>query len=88
MNVVNASQTVSLLKLHALIFGVFTMPYAFMDFEKHFGTSSSNVLYFSTVVHTSVGFGDITPKTAEAKGLVTMHMLLSFAATLLVLERI
>ena len=88
MNIVNTSQTLSLLKLHSLIFIVFTTLYAVMDFQKHFGSSSTNALYFSASVHTSVGFGDIVPKTNEAKLIVTVHMLVSFAATLLILERI
>jgi len=88
MNIVNTSQTLSLLKLHSLIFIVFTTLYAVMDFQTHFGSSSTNALYFSASVHTSVGFGDIVPKTNEAKLIVTVHMLVSFAATLLILERI
>ena len=55
------------------------------------GTSDaapSNVLYFSTSIHTGVGAGDIVPITGEGKAVVTLHMLLSFIATLLVLQRI
>jgi hypothetical protein len=87
-NAVNTSQTLSLIKLHAVIFLVFTLIYAVIDFQKHFHTSPANIVYFSTTVHTSVGFGDITPKTHLGKAIVSLHMLLSFVATLLVLERI
>lgn len=87
-NAVDTSQTLSLIKLHAMIFLVFTMVYMVIDFEKHFGTNPANVVYFSTTVHTTVGFGDITPQTALGKTVVSLHMILSFVATLLVLERI
>lgn len=88
MNVINTSQTLSLIKLHAMVFAAFAAVYVFMDFEKHFHTSADNVLYFAATVHTSVGFGDIVPRTREAKMIVTLHMLASFMATLLVLERL
>jgi hypothetical protein len=84
MDVVNTSQTLSLIKLHAAIFLAFSL----IDFQRHFRTDPKDVLYFSATVHTSVGFGDIVPKTPLAKAIVTMHMLLSFAATLLILERV
>ena len=88
MDVVNTSQTLSLIKLHAAIFLAFTLIYSLLDFQRHFRTDPKDVLYFSATVHTSVGFGDIVPKTPLAKAIVTMHMLLSFAATLLILERV
>ena len=88
VNAIDASQTLSLIKLHAFIFAGFTAIYSLMDFERHFGTNVDNAVYFSATVHTSFGFGDVTPKTREAKMIVTMHMLASFVATLLVLERL
>jgi len=88
MNVVNTSQTISLLELHAFIFVAFTTVYVVMDFKRHFDAAPSNVLYFSTSIHTGVGAGDIVPITGEGKAVVTLHMLLSFIATLLVLQRI
>jgi len=88
MNAINTSQTWSLIKLHAVIFSIFTLIYSLVDFRKHFGADPKDVLYFSTTVHSTVGFGDITPKTPTAKTLVTMHMVLSFVATLLILEQV
>jgi uncharacterized membrane protein len=87
-NAIDTSQTWSLIKLHAVIFTIFTALYWLMDFKKHFGTDPKDILYFSATVHSTVGFGDITPKTQAAKTVVTLHMVLSFIATLLVLEQV
>ena len=60
-----------------VIFLGFLITYTAIDMKKHFGTENTlvNGLYFTTTVHTTVGFGDITAKTPLAKMVVTAHML-------------
>lgn len=76
-----------LIRIHIIIFMVFTFFYARMDLKTHFDTNQQNFAYLSTVVHTGLGFGDITPKTHTAKMLVTVHAITSFLSTLLVISR-
>ncbi|CAM9262949.1 unnamed protein product, partial [Hapterophycus canaliculatus] len=49
------------------------------DDEKHFGFASVvDAYYFSTVTSSSVGFGDILPKSNRAKLLTMAHILAMF----------
>jgi hypothetical protein len=41
-------------------------------------------LYFATVTQASLGFGDITPKTQQARLLTTIHCLLGWMPFMLV----
>lgn len=86
----NSPATVALVKVHFVIFILFTSLYYYVDFPTNFecdrDTSSSfSPIYFSAVVHTSLGFGDCGPKTALGRRIVTAHTLISFMSTLLVL---
>lgn len=78
---------------HALVFGAFFGVYMVMPggFEKHFNvpTNSENrkmsvadVIYYTTVVHSTAGFGDIYPLTNYARAAVSLHLGLAFMATL------
>jgi hypothetical protein len=60
-----------------VIFLGFAITYMTIDMKKHFDTENTlvNGLYFTTTVHTTVGYGDITAKTPLAKMIVTAHML-------------
>jgi hypothetical protein len=49
--------------------------------------SPVGALYFSLVTTTTVGYGDITPNTEFAAGLVTSHLVFGILLTLLVLAR-
>lgn len=49
------------------------------DGRKHFGFESAfDAYYFSTVTSSSVGYGDVLPKTREAKFLTMMHIMCMF----------
>lgn len=70
---------------NAAILLLFAGIYWMLGMDQHFGTSgagASDALYFATVAHTSVGFGDIVPKTRTAKTLVSLHVLAVWAVTL------
>ena len=43
------------------------------------GHSWTDVLYFTTMTHSSIGYGDIYPLTPRARALTTIHAMLSFA---------
>lgn len=82
--------TIQLLRIHFLIFFIFTTLYYSVGFERHFvcdrdTASPFSPIYFSAVVHTSLGFGDCGPKTPLGRRLVTVHTLCSFVSTLLVI---
>jgi hypothetical protein len=49
--------------------------------------SPVGALYFSLVTTTTVGYGDITPKTEFAAGLVSSHLVFGILLSLLVLAR-
>lgn len=87
---------------HTVLLVLFTVLYYLAPggFESHFNvpqlknvsdkdqkTRFSDVLYYSTVTHASVGYGDIYPLTRGARLTVMLHILLSFmgVANLIVL---
>ncbi|MGA1563843.1 MAG: ion channel [Pontimonas sp.] len=90
MEIFDSPATIHLIKIHFAIFCVFTMLYYTIGFEDNFSCNMDtgsvfSPIYFSAVVHTSLGFGDCTPKTTAGRRLVTVHTMVSFATTLLVL---
>ena len=74
------------------LFCAFAFIYWSMDMRKHFTFAPSspptndlqNVVYFTAITHTSTGFGDIFPKTAEAKAMTSLHVM-SVWSTLMML---
>jgi hypothetical protein len=58
------------------------------DSEEHFGFEDSvDAYYFSTVTSSSVGFGDVLPRSKKAKILVMIHIMTMFFVVLpIVLE--
>jgi hypothetical protein len=49
-----------------------------MGLEQHFEVDSTmtNAAYFSTITHSTVGYGDISPKTSAAKMVVSLHIII------------
>lgn len=79
---------------HIIIFVIFVvLNYIFMN-KQHFNIASEskyNILdsvYYTAVVHTSTGFGDISPKTDITKIITTAHTICVFAviASILLLK--
>jgi uncharacterized membrane protein len=69
---------------NAIIFVVFTTLYWLMDSKepgKHFG-SNFDPVYFSIITHTTIGFGDISPKTTAARRVTSAHAVLTLVFTL------
>jgi hypothetical protein len=90
MSIFNAPATIHLIKVHFAIFVVFTLLYYSVGFEENFECNRDtnapfSPIYFSAVVHTSLGFGDCGPKTPLGRRLVTVHTLISFVITMMVL---
>ena len=76
---------------HAIILIVFSGMYKAMDFTKHFRVeqpvTSMHPVYYAVTVSSSTGFGDITPRTSIARAITTLHMLLAWGTTILVIAR-
>jgi len=86
----NNPATILLVRIHLVIFVLFTGLYYYVGFPSNFECdrdtdSPFSPIYFSAVVHTSLGFGDCGPKTPLGRRIVTAHTMTSFMATLLVL---
>lgn len=71
---------------HALVYGAFFGLYMVMPggFDKHFNVPTkksmtiADVLYYTMVVHSTAGFGDIYPLTFYSRVVVTAHLGLVF----------
>ena len=76
---------------HAIILIVFSSIYKTMDFTKHFTVDKPltgvHPIYYAVTVSSSTGFGDITPRTTIARVITTLHMLLAWGTTILVIAR-
>jgi len=74
---------------HALVYGAFFGLYMVMPggFEKHFNIPEkkkmnvADVAYYTMVVHSTAGFGDIYPTSFWARTVVSTHLGLVFLAT-------
>lgn len=77
------------LMYHALVYGFFFGIYMVMPggFAKNFNVPEpkrmnvADVLYYTIVVHSTAGFGDIYPTTAYARLMVSLHLGLVFLQT-------
>ena len=69
---------------HLLVIFIFTIIY--QKFAKIYGTKEDkenfenfeNTLYFTTVTHFTIGYGDISPKSKMLKRLVILHIIVAF----------
>nr|QLC35874.1 potassium channel protein kcv [Acanthocystis turfacea Chlorella virus Island-Lake_Medium] len=70
-----------LLLIHVCILTVFTIVYKMLPGGMFSNADPSWVdcLYFAASTHTTVGYGDLTPKSPVAKLTATAHMLIVFA---------
>ena len=70
-----------LLLIHVGILVFFTTVYKMLPGGMFSNTDPSWVdcLYFSASTHTTVGYGDLTPKSPVAKLVATAHMMIVFA---------
>lgn len=74
---------------HALVFGAFFGLYMVMPggFEKNFNLPAkkkmtiADVIYYTMVVHSTAGFGDIYPTSFYARAVVATHLGLVFLGT-------
>lgn len=79
---------------HALVFAAFWGLYMAIGFSKNFNLPSNmqkegaykgdgplDVAYYTLVLHTTTGFGDVYPITWYSRVLVIIHLLLVFIAT-------
>ena len=70
--------------IHLFIIFIFTnlyfllAPYSDDDDNKEFGESWERNLYFSTMTHFAIGFGDIAPKSKLFRRLSMCHVILAF----------
>lgn len=67
-----------------IVFVIFTLIYAFIDFEKHFGEKRTHtgVFYLATQVHAANSPpGELAPRTATARMLASAHCLASWGQT-------
>lgn len=74
---------------HAIVFVTFFVLYTLMPrgFKAHFNVpdatknkhvSTADILYYTTVVHTTTCFGDIYPVTLYGRSVVTAHVMCVF----------
>ena len=70
-----------LLLIHLCILAFFTVVYKMLPggVFSYSDPSWVDCLYFSASTHTTVGYGDLTPKSPVAKLTATAHMLIVFA---------
>ena len=70
--------------IHLFIIFIFTnlyfllAPYSDDNDNKEFGESWERNLYFSTMTHFTIGFGDIAPKSKLFRRLTMCHVILAF----------
>lgn len=76
------------LMYNIVTFVAFLIVYLSMDFSRHFSSPQPVTLagkvYYAVMVHTTIGSGEIYPKTDLARSITAVHAMLSWAQLLLV----
>lgn len=76
------------LAYNLVVFLVFFAIYLRLDFAKHFESKEpvtwQGKLYFTMMMHASVGSNDITPKTDTARVVTGLHVMFAWLQLLLV----
>ena len=72
-----------------MVYSTMVAIYHIIDFNKHFNVAhkagTGTKMYFAWLTHTNVMAGEITPKTALARGLMCMHVLLTWGMVMVLL---
>ena len=71
--------------LNLIIYLLFTIIYVKNknNFNKK-QLSNNDILYYSLVTHTTVGYGDIYPVTTQGKYITSLHILIVFIVNLFI----
>ncbi len=73
-----------------MVYSMMIAIYHSIDFHKHFNVPHKAGLgthmYFAWMTHTNVMAGEITPKTALGRGLMCMHVLLTWGMVMVLLS--
>lgn len=84
MFAIDFATTSSAIMYQLCVLVMFTMVYYSMGLTKNFNmpTHSNDdpgtAFYFAIVTQTTVGYGDIHPKTAMARSIVTLHLAMTW----------
>ena len=86
---IDGSKTVRLLAYHAVVLGVFAcMYYAMMPDNFNMPPDTPRepltALYYASVTHVGLGYGDITPKTRKARVAAMIHAVLAWVSFLII----
>lgn len=76
---------IDIYRAHILVWIFFAATYALLGMKEHFGAPShtmNDISFYTTMVHSTIGFGDLQPKTAIAKVLTTAHVAIVIVLTL------
>jgi hypothetical protein len=87
--VISSFLPVGKLFINLTVIAIFSMIYMVIDFidttafNKQDELKGIDFIYFSTVTHSSVGYGDMYPKSVFAKMVVMLHIVLMLFVNLL-----
>jgi hypothetical protein len=89
MRGVESGMTQRLLLYHAGVLSIFACIYYYLmpeNFNMPPGTPTEplTALYYASVTHVGLGYGDITPKTRKAKCVAMIHALLAWVSFLII----
>lgn len=73
-----------------MVYALMIAIYHLIDFDAHFElkgkADTGKIMYFTWMTHTNVMAGEITPKTGVARGLMCMHVLLTWGIIMVLLS--